>query len=54
MREVEALMDEFLADTFPASDPPCWACLAERVTRTQASASRDPDGDAEESPAPDP
>ena len=25
-RRVEALLDEILADSFPASDPPCFPC----------------------------
>jgi hypothetical protein len=30
-RAIEALMDEILADSFPASDPPTWGTPADRV-----------------------
>jgi len=30
-QRVEAQMDKVIADSFPASDPPCWAGLCDRL-----------------------
>jgi hypothetical protein len=32
-QSVEDLMDKFIADSFPASDPPTWDCLFDRLNR---------------------
>jgi hypothetical protein len=33
----EALMDEILEETFPASDPPAWGSVAARVDSSRPS-----------------
>ncbi|HET8712518.1 MAG TPA: hypothetical protein VFM23_02415 [Gemmatimonadales bacterium] len=30
-QRLEALMDKIIADTFPASDPPAWSSLCDRL-----------------------
>jgi len=34
--KLEALVDMTLADTFPASDPPCWTCGREPQHTTES------------------
>jgi hypothetical protein len=34
-RSVEALIDEIVDDTFPASDPPAWGVAAARLERAR-------------------
>jgi hypothetical protein len=36
-KNIEELMDRFVADTFPASDPPRWESLRERLDHDQPS-----------------
>jgi len=38
-RAVEAQMDEMLAESFPASDPPVWGSAAARMQRLEAAES---------------
>jgi hypothetical protein len=40
-RAVEALMDEMLAQSFPASDPPTWDTAADRVERIASAGTPD-------------
>jgi hypothetical protein len=45
---LEALIDATLADTFPASDPPCWTLGREPHPRSQLTAPAPKAGQAQE------